>query len=647
MPALLALVAVVYGASLGAPLMFDDLPNLVDNALMRFDPASFDGWRSATMSGEAGPLLRPVSMFSFALNQSLEGGFDPVSVKAGNLLVHLLCAILVYHLATMLFSPSGQRSARVKSLALIAAAVWVLHPMHVSTVLYAVQRMAQLSTLFVLLGLVVYSRYRCRWMRGSPEPGEVAALLLWGGLITCLAMLSKENGVLLPWLALVLEVAVFRGRLGGKEYPLLQSLALCLLLLPLVVAAVVYLISPLALTAGFGGRDFTLQERLLTQVRVLWHYSYWYAWPDIRNMGFQHDDIALSRSWLRPYTTLVAATVWALLLGLAVLIRKRFPILLLGVCFFLVAHSLESSIFPLEIAFEHRNYLPTVGLALLTAGLMGQLWERFPQIRPRIIVAPLLSVLTVLLMARCYIWSDMSRFTRFNAINHPDSVRAQFFYADSIYSQLGKEKTTADVSDGALLFAARNQFMKVNDAAGGHATALVMLYFADQAYLSELEDRPDWLEQLSRVLLANPRLNASDYSAIESLAKCAAGGICEPDWMRVLALVDALLDNSPGNHRLLEARYQLTAEAGRNQSVETLAQLRGLAPHLPALYSYLVTEYAARGNQAEVYSAMAQWLAHDHVRKYLPLLRVVAEKEAAPSGQSNTAAATSAGERLE
>ena len=158
------LVVVSYGAALGAPLMFDDLPNLVDNPLMRFDPAVFEGWRTATMSGESGVLLRPVSMASFAVNYGIDSGFNPVALKAGNLVIHLLCAVLVYQLAQLLFSALGKWTERetVNRLAVLATACWVLHPLHVSTVLYAVQRMAQLSTLFVLLGLVVYSRYRYR-----------------------------------------------------------------------------------------------------------------------------------------------------------------------------------------------------------------------------------------------------------------------------------------------------------------------------------------------------------------------------------------------------------------------------------------------------------------------------------------------------
>jgi protein O-mannosyl-transferase len=642
---LLLAVAAIYGVSLGAPLMFDDLPNLVHNSLLHFDPNSFDDWRTATLSGEAGRLLRPLSMFSFAANYAIAGDFSPVALKAGNLLVHLLCALLIYRLAFLLFSVLGREEGSVTAsqMALLAAAYWVLHPLHVSTVLYAVQRMAQLSTLFVLMGLVLYSQYRVRWLFRLPRAGEIIALFLWGALTTCLAMLSKENGVLLPWLALVLEVCVFRGRFGNRCHPSIYWLAATLLLLPVLVLAVIYVSNPVILTAGFGVRDFSLQERLLTQLRILWEYVYWYLWPDIRNMGFQHDDIAISVGWLQPASTLVAGLAWLLLIALAISLFRRFPALLLGVLFFLVGHSLESSVLPLEMVYEHRNYLPSIGIAMLLAMCIGGLGERFPTVRLRVLIAPMVLVLASLLAVRAHIWSDMTRFARANVINHPESIRAHFFYADALYSQIGSDKTSVDSHDGALLFAAREQFMKMNSAAGGHSTALLMLYFSDRYYLSELEGQPDWLAELSLTLTSDARLTASDYGAIESLSSCAIQGICEPDRQRILQLLNDLLERFPGNHRLLEQRYQVSAVAGiHGDRVDSLEQIGRVAPRVPVLYSYLVADGVTSGDRAGVYTSLARWLAHDRLRKYLPLMRDAVEQAArAPAPAANVSSSAS------
>ena len=49
----------------------------------------------------------------------------------------------------------------------LASCLWLLHALHVSTVLYTVQRMAQLSALFVFAGLLVYSYGRQRQRRSG------------------------------------------------------------------------------------------------------------------------------------------------------------------------------------------------------------------------------------------------------------------------------------------------------------------------------------------------------------------------------------------------------------------------------------------------------------------------------------------------
>jgi hypothetical protein len=67
------------------------------------------------------------------------------------------------------------------------------------------------------------------------------------------------------------------------------------------------------------------------------------------------------------------------LLILSILWRKRFPIVAFAVLWFLVGHSLESTVFPLEIIHEHRNYLPALGpLLALTYLLLFALPSKMP-----------------------------------------------------------------------------------------------------------------------------------------------------------------------------------------------------------------------------------------------------------------------------
>ncbi len=89
--AVLLACILAYGQALDGPLFFDDVPNLLANDLVQIDGKSFDDWRVAALSSDSGVLFRPVSMLTFALNYVAVGGFTAPSLKATNLVIHLLC----------------------------------------------------------------------------------------------------------------------------------------------------------------------------------------------------------------------------------------------------------------------------------------------------------------------------------------------------------------------------------------------------------------------------------------------------------------------------------------------------------------------------------------------------------------------------
>ncbi|MCY0536413.1 hypothetical protein, partial [Klebsiella pneumoniae] len=64
------------------------------------------------------------------------------------------------------------------------------------------------------------------------------------------------------------------------------------------------------------------------------------------------------------------------LTGASLAARKRAPSIPAGWFFFLVAHLVESSFLPLEMYYEHRNYLPSFGLLLAATGLLEILLRR-------------------------------------------------------------------------------------------------------------------------------------------------------------------------------------------------------------------------------------------------------------------------------
>jgi len=625
--ALVMLSAVLaYGSALQGPLFFDDLPNLVENTPLKIDGSDFDDWRIAAFSSDAGPLRRPIAMLSFAGNHVVFGGFDPVSLKSVNLAIHLLTGALIYLFAVGVFSAPALRpgeKSRLKLAAFVASSVWLLHPLHVSTVLYSVQRMAQLSTLFTVLGLCVFLQYRQQWVQRGASAGEMLGAGLWLSLITLLATLSKENGALLPWLLAVLEVSLFQGQWRGKQSLFVTWLGWAAFLLPLLLIALICLFTPETFSAGYQLRDFTLAERLMTQARLLWHYLSWLALPDIRSMGFQHDDILLSRSLLQPLSTLFALLSWLILLVLAFVLRHRYPLVLFGLLFFLVAHVMESSVLALEMVYEHRNYLPGIGICMLFAWLLTSLGRWRDTVSTWFTLGLPLAVLLLLLIVRSQAWSSQISLARTNVVNHPSSVRAQYLYATALLASYGQgrlEGASADENQ-SLLFGAREHFQKMHERAPEDVLALVMLLYVDSYYFPKLAEKMDWPARLEEAL-QNKVLQATDMAALSLLQGCIVDGGCVMSAQRSESILDKLIARNPGNTQLLLSKYEFLLATGAPEArrLPPLEEAGAIAPANAPIQLYRIMERARVSDVAGMYEVVQNWLANDPQRWDLPII---------------------------
>ena len=181
----------VYLPGLPGNFVYDDFSNIVQNQSVHIDNLDIHSLSAAAGGTTAGPLKRPISMLSFALNWYF-GGIDPLPYKLVNIAIHVLNGIMVFFfLGLLLKRMQPGMSVGVQSMiALASALAWTLHPINLSSVLYIVQRMNSLAALFTLLGLWVYLRGRSR-----PEltTTSLVAVLLAAAVFGVMAALSKEN----------------------------------------------------------------------------------------------------------------------------------------------------------------------------------------------------------------------------------------------------------------------------------------------------------------------------------------------------------------------------------------------------------------------------------------------------------------------
>lgn len=368
--ALLLLVAAVYWPGLSGPFLFDDFPALVSNARVHVAAGDWVGlWRAAT-SFDPGGTGRQLAMASFGLNHML-GGLQPWGWKLGGLLVHLVNALLVYLLCQRLLV-LAKVELHVRLAAFAVALLWAVHPLQVSTVLYVVQRMETLCLTFTLLALLAYLRGRTLQIAGGNG---------WGWLLACiplflLALGAKESAMLLPLYTLVLELALLRfaGASAGQVRFWRWGYGIgCVLGLFLYFVVVV---PHYAAMQPYIGRDFSMLERLLSQLRILPMYLGQILLPLPGSMTFYYDDFVSSTSLLQPWTTLAGGLLLSLILALGWRLRVRAPLASLGIFWFFAAHAITSNVVPLEQVFEHRNYFALLGVLLVLAEVVRRISVR-------------------------------------------------------------------------------------------------------------------------------------------------------------------------------------------------------------------------------------------------------------------------------
>jgi hypothetical protein len=294
----------------------------------------------------------------------------------------------------------------------------------VSTTLYVVQREAMLPATFTLLGLLAYTEGRNAFVKTHGRIGM--GRMLWGiGLGTLLAVLSKANGILLPLLAGILEITVFGhgASLNHSASKALRRFRWLALALPgLLVFA--YLASFLLdLNAPLAHRPWTIGQRLLTEPRVLLEYLILLAVPRSLSTGLYNDDYVPSLDLWQPATTLPTAFLIMGLIALAFRLRRSAPSLSAALLFFFAGHLLESSAIPLELYFEHRNYLPALLLFWPLARALCA-WKIPATIRIAT-ASIMIALLAFTTHSRVELWGQPKLLAALWARQNPDSSRAQ------------------------------------------------------------------------------------------------------------------------------------------------------------------------------------------------------------------------------
>lgn len=387
---------VLHSASFHAPFYFDSIYHIEEKTNLKMTEFSVTALLEAMRSDVGSEkIYRPISGISLAMTHYFFG-LSTWAYRAGNLLIHFLASLaLLFLFMAVLESPkvrarAGDMPGGPLIAAMLGVALWSLHPVHTNVISYVIQRMASLSGLFVFLAVGCYIRGR------SVPSGWSWGWALLALLATFLGIASKENAAITPLLLLVAEWVLLVPPAGRKERRILFALAGVAALGIATLSAIKG--PPLweTMQKGYALRDFTMGERLLTQAVLQVRYLTVLLVPDYRILTIDAD-VPISRGLMDPPETLGSLALVTLALFLALLVRRKRPLLALSILWFFAAQAVEGTILALELYFEHRMYVPSVflylGIAVLA--LRAATWRVLAR---RTAVA----VLVLFLAAECF-----------------------------------------------------------------------------------------------------------------------------------------------------------------------------------------------------------------------------------------------------
>ncbi|TAL23280.1 MAG: tetratricopeptide repeat protein [Nitrospirae bacterium] len=536
---------IIYSNTFNVPFHWDDTPNIVANYklkdLSNFWPPSESRW---------------FGYLTFVLNYYF-GGLNVAGYHIVNLIIHIFNAILVYWLVvftcktpyfkvsvisvseqtqktdTVHYSPIhpfSSASGGQAYLPLFIALIFVSHPIQTQAVTYIVQRFTSLAAFFYLLSLVTYIKSRLSIPHATRY--TLYAVSLFSAI---LAMKTKEIAFTLPFVILLYEFS-FVSKPPSKIAELKKLLPLAGILLTLLIIPLSLIGLDKPLGDAIGELRETSQESeeiprwsyLITQFRVIVTYLRLFFIPANQNLDY---DYPLYHSLFNPQVFLSFLFLLIILaLGIYLLYAKRHTLsasrfLSFGIFWFFITLSVESSIIPIrDVIFEHRLYLPVIGIIIVFVSAAFYILQAMIQNPKRslaaccLLLATAVIVLSIAAYQRNAVWHDEIKLWEDAARKSSGKVRTHFnlgavYYKQGLLNEAVLEYKTAlrlDPRYSALL----------HNNLGNAYYSQGRAYEAIQAYKDALRLNPGLAEphyNIGNIYMSEGRLNEAVQEYKEAL----------------------------------------------------------------------------------------------------------------------------------
>jgi Tfp pilus assembly protein PilF len=393
-----ALLLIAYSNHFRNGFHFDDTHAIVDNPAVRDVRNIPRYFRDATTFSVLPPnqSFRPVLQSTLAIDYRVAGGYRPLTFQISTFVWFTLLVVLIYLLFVAVVDKVSRDRHANRSAALLASALFALHPLCAETVNYVIQRGEILSTVGVVGMVTLYARAPA-WRRF----GLYLLPLVFGAL-------AKPPALIAPAILVVYGALFDAGQPSISATTFSRWVSGFKSAMPSIVVVIGLGVWIQAMTPP------TYVSGAAAPIR------YWLTQPFVivRYVGLVLAPIDLSAD--NDWTTVagvadprvaygvlfVTALVW---LAIRASRRDDTRPIAFGVWWFLLT-IVPTSVTPLaEVANDHRVFLPLVGVAFAAAWTFHLVWQRAGDPRTRAAGAAAVVLVLVACTAGVYARNEVWR----------------------------------------------------------------------------------------------------------------------------------------------------------------------------------------------------------------------------------------------
>lgn len=417
------LVIVSYANSLNGTFIWDDIPIIRDNAFIRTLSGVGDIFTNdvGAGGGRSTSFYRPLYLFTYSINY-YASGLNIQAIHLSNIILHILVSIAIFFLIK---SISNDRL-----IAGLTGVLFAVHPVHTEVVSYMSGRVDSLVTLFLILSVISYIKYR-----RSVNPALLLAVLV----SYAMAILSKENALLLPFILILYHRAFDREKdsLRNPAFILVIAMSLVYIFLRFTVLRFALASPPDA---------HTFLERIPGFFTAIFNYIRILLLPIDLHMEYGTKLFAIFS-----LKAIFGIIVTALLISIAKRKRKSDSLIFFSISWFFITLLPVSNLYPIAFYMsEHYLYLPSIGFfALLSHLLVGLYRRRAISKYILCLIVGIIAIYSISTIRQNAYWRDPVYFFERTLIYAPDSARIHNNLANS-YKETGDIRKASEFYKKAI-----------------------------------------------------------------------------------------------------------------------------------------------------------------------------------------------------